>query len=243
MGSTRAQVLEEHKICQHYWEDCDLDRFADEMPRHRVESGAFWIDQTEIRNAQYRLCVEAGACEEPACWGGGQFNQPQQPVVCVTWQQAADYCGWVGGALPNEVQWEYAARGPHNLRFPWGNFFQGDRLNYCDATCGRPRSDPAWNDSQLYSASVGSYPTGVSWCGALDMAGNVSEWVADGYAPYPSIQPENQPEIIHGAAKVVRGGSWFMSPAEVHSAWRQGIPPDSWFDDLGFRCVMSDQEN
>jgi formylglycine-generating enzyme required for sulfatase activity len=170
-------------------------------------------------------------------WAGLQFDDPDQPVGCVTWNQAQAYCEWVGGRLPTEAEWEYAARGPDGYRYPWGNSFVGAWLNYCDETCGRPRSDTAWDDGQLYAAQVGHYPDGASWCGALDIAGNVSEWVGDWHGSYDSKWSANPLGPANGHLRVIRGGSWFLTRAETRATWRGELGPGIWFDDLGFRCV------
>jgi len=106
------------------------------------------------------------------------------PVIWVTRDQAAEYCSWVGGRLPTEAEWEYAARGPENLTFPWGNEFDPSRVNYCDASCAHGVVDPSCDDGYPETAPVGSFSSGVSWSGALDMAGNVREWVSDWFGYY-----------------------------------------------------------
>jgi serine/threonine-protein kinase len=238
MGSTEADMKSAFELCTHYWDNCDYERFYDEQPQHTVVLDGYWLDRTEVTNDQYRTCVETGLCAEPGCWAGSQFDDPDQPIVCVTWHQAQAYCNWVGGRLPTEAEWEFAARGPTGLKYPWGNDFEGAWLNYCDATCGRPRSDKAWNDGQLYSAPVGSYPAGASWCGALDMAGNVSEWVADWYGGYEPTVKLNPAGAATGNLRAIRGGSWFLTRVEARTTWREGIWPSHWFDDLGFRCLI-----
>lgn len=238
MGSNEDEINSAFDVCTDFWDNCDYERFIDEQPLHTVVIDGFWIDRTEVTNEQYQKCVETKVCEEPMCWSGSQFNDLDQPVVCVTWYQARSYCDWVGGRLPTEAEWEYVARGPTGLLYPWGNAFEGANLNYCDATCGRPRSDIAYNDGQLYSAPVGSYPVGASWCGALDMAGNVSEWVADWYGTYDPKMKVNPLGSVAGYSRVIRGGSWFLTRVEARTTWREGILPDNWFDDLGFRCVI-----
>lgn len=237
MGSTPEEIQPAQELCEQVWTACNEIRFQDELPQHRVQVDAFWLDQTEVSNAQYRRCVDAGTCTNPFCWEGLQFNAPQQPVVCVIWQQAQDYCTWVGGRLPTEAEWEYAARGPESLLYPWGNEFNGSKLNYCDATCRRRRSDTTFNDGQYYSAPVGMYPGGASWCGALDMAGNVSEWVADWFGFYAAGTQSNPTGPSAGRTRLIRGGSWFFTRVEARTAWREGMNPDIWFDDIGFRCA------
>jgi formylglycine-generating enzyme required for sulfatase activity len=243
MGSDDEAVDDALQWCDQYWGNCEREWIEVEQPVHMVELDGFWIGQTEISNDQYRQCVESGACEAPACWSGPQFNAPDQPVVCMTWAQAQVYCEWVGGRLPTEAEWEYAARGTEEPLFPWGDTFDGSRLNYCDATCGRARADNAWDDGLYYTASVGSYPTGASWCGALDMAGNVSEWVMDRYGDYSLEQQVNPTGPLTGQLRTIRGGSWFLTRVEARGTWREGLPADRWFDDLGFRCVLSAPEN
>jgi serine/threonine-protein kinase len=238
MGTSEDDLQHAFQTCTQYWFNCDRENFTDEEPQHRVFLSGFWIDQTEVTNGQYMRCVNAGNCMEPNCLSGDQFNQSNQPVVCVNWHQAEAYCRWVGGRLPTEAEWEYTARGKQGTRYPWGDDFVGEWLNYCDKSCGRDRADPAWDDGVEYSAEVGSYPKGVSWCDAADMAGNVSEWVGDWYEDFTpgwDIDP-NGPES--GETKVIKGGSWFLTKVEARGAWRQSLIPEDWYDDLGFRCVI-----
>ena len=239
MGSSDEDIRYAYEQCAGAWENCNDRRYYNEQPKHTVKLDGFWIDRTEISNEQYGRCMDAEACSEALCMAGLQFDDPPQPVVCVTWQQAAEYCQWAGGRLPTEAEWEYAARGLENRRYPWGNNFVGAWLNYCDSTCRRPRTDVSWNDGQYYTAPVGSYPDGASWCGALDMAGNVSEWVTDWFGSYDPAARSNPQGPSSGFTKVIRGGSWFLTRAEVRGTWRTGYPPSTWFDDIGFRCVMT----
>jgi formylglycine-generating enzyme required for sulfatase activity len=241
MGSAEEDVLDALEQCSLYWDHCSQDQFADESPSHKVFLDGFWIDRTEVSNQQYQRCIDAGVCHPSRCRDGLQFDGPDQPVVCINWKEAGNYCGWIGGRLPSEAEWEYAARGQTGAIYPWGDVFDGTRLNYCDQSCGRPRSDATFNDGQYYSAPVGTYPEGASWCGALDMAGNVSEWVEDGFAKYGSRTERNPAGPLQAETRVIRGGSWFMSPVETRSAWRQGLPQDNWFDDLGFRCLVPEE--
>ena len=141
-----------------------------EKPRHKVHVEAFWIDRTEVTNAQYKQCVDAGACSPPQVQGSTPYDRyytsrayDDYPVAWVTSYQAQAYAEWVGGRLPSEAEWEYAARGPDGHTYPWGDRApNGSLLNYDDEIGG--------------TMKVSSYPDGASWCGALNMAGNVWEW-------------------------------------------------------------------
>ncbi len=207
--------------------DADRDARDEEKPAHTVTLDAFWIDKTEVTNGQYRQCVEAGACEEPSCWDNADLNAPDQPVVCVTWGDAQTYAAWAGGRLPTEAEWEKAARGTDGRLYPWGgNAPDCQDANY-KGCVGR-------------TATVDSHPDGASPYGALDMAGNVWEWVADWYdETYYSDAPTHNPQgPDSGERRVVRGGSFDMSESRLRTAYRIGNLPaySNW--DVGFRVVL-----
>ncbi|HNZ13336.1 MAG TPA: SUMF1/EgtB/PvdO family nonheme iron enzyme [Anaerolineaceae bacterium] len=139
--------------------------YDDERPKHTVYLDAYWIDQTEVTNAQYARCVAAGACREPeskdsntrdSYYGASQYAD--YPVISVSWSNAADYCSWAGRQLPSEAQWEKAARGTDGWLYPWGYESPSANLLNYDRNSG---------DTTV----VGSYPDGASPYGALDMAG------------------------------------------------------------------------
>jgi serine/threonine-protein kinase len=220
-----------------------------EQPVHTVALDAFWIDRTEVTNAQYRLCVEAGVCQAPpTCYPAelspyADTSKSEHPVVCVNWHSARAYCEWAAVRLPTEAEWEYAARGPKWNVFPWGDEFDGTQVNYCDTSCGFAWADETFEDGYEDTAPVGSYPSGASWCGALDMAGNVSEWVADWYGSYyyersPSENPTGPPS---GSRRVERGGSWLDYSHSTRSAQRAWGVPSVEDEDLGFRCARGSE--
>jgi formylglycine-generating enzyme required for sulfatase activity len=213
---------------------------SDEIPQHSVTLSAFWIDRAEVSNAQFARCVEAGVCMtpfEPAMEvDGDYYGNPQYgdyPVVNVSWVQAQSYCEWAGGTLPSEAQWEYASRGPESPTYPWGEVPPDETLlNY-----GRNVGS---------TTEAGSYAASVSWCGALDLAGNVWEWVADWYGPYP---PEAQTDPLgpeKGSCHVLRGGSWFdigdfgraANRYCLREAMRDYQGPVGHGFNVGFRCVV-----
>lgn len=251
MGNTNDQLRFSVQLCEEddsriFGEDarCFASEFADETPAHMVILDAFWIDRTEVTNEQYRHCVEAGVCSPPTEYSSytratyyDDAAYEGYPVIWVGWEQATEYCNWVGARLPTEAEWEYAARGPESKMFPWGNTFDGARLNYCDANCPLGTADAGADDGYPDTAPVGNYPSGKSWCGALDMAGNVREWVSDWYGSYQRGQQANPRGPLSGQLLVSRGGSWFDSLSNVRSTKRGQNAPDFSAYKLGIRCV------
>ncbi len=205
--------------------DDDRDADDDEKPQHKVTLDAFWIDRTEVTKDQYQKCVAAGKCAAPSCSGTGQGNHP---VVCVRWQDAADYCAWAGGRLPTEAEWEKAARGTDGRKYPWGNETPDCGLVNFSGCVGN-------------TSAVGSYPSGASLYGTLDMAGNVWEWVADWYnESYYSGSPGRNPTgPTSGQYRVLRGGSWNNVQGDVRAAYRNWFVPGGWNVLDGFRCARS----
>ena len=198
----------------------------DEAPVHRVTLSAFWIDQTEVTNRMFALCVQAGACKSPvratsrtrtSYYGNTAYDD--YPVIYVSWPMANAYCAWAGGSLPSEAQWEYAARGSDGRAYPWGS--------------DSPTCSLAHSGCESDTAAVGSYPDGASPFGVMDMAGNVWEWVNDWYETYPSEAQNNPSGPNDGEYRVVRGGSW---DSLVGSTLRYPLT-SSAFDTIGFRCV------
>jgi len=187
---------------------------AKEKPAHQVTLDAFWIDQTEVTNSMFAKCVQDGGCNLP-----GQIRSHNRadyydnsefedfPVIYVSWNDAQSYCSWAGRRLPTEAEWEKAARGDDARNFPWGNTRpSGGLLNYDQGGSG---SGYGPGDT----TKVGSYLNGSSPYGALDMAGNAAEWVADWYRSsyYANSPSTNPPGPDQGNARVLRGGSWDSS--------------------------------
>ncbi|MBN1285796.1 MAG: SUMF1/EgtB/PvdO family nonheme iron enzyme [Anaerolineae bacterium] len=219
--------------------------YEDERPVHRVCLSAFWIGQTEITNAQYRACAEAYECTIPKGTEYFDRNFSDYPITRITWEQASQFASWIGGNLPTEAQWEYAARGPAGWVYPWGNLFDfgSIRLNFCDVTCYiEDIRDETQNDGYQLKAPVGSYPRGASWVGALDMAGNVWEWIFDYYNTYSyelmndgAINPVAADINVNGA-HVVRGGGFMNNDYSTRSATR-GFGSSS-YEHVGFRITI-----
>jgi len=210
--------------------------FANEQPLHTVYLDAFWIDRTEISNAKYRKCVESGPCRAPAAcdWGTTTYKDASgddYPVACVSWSQARTYCEWAGARLPTEAEWEKAARGTDERTYPWGN---------SDPDCSRTQSA----DCDGQTAPVGSKALGASPSGALDMAGNVWEWVSDWYDEdyYASAPTRNPQGPSAGTSRVLRGGSWYTYSSSLRAAHRTSATEDSATPTVGFRCAYSATE-
>jgi len=244
MGSTEAEVGEAIDFCKQHYNICNDWFYMREIPQHPVTVSDFWLDQTEVSNAQYRLCAQAGICTEPINCKKGKPTYPDAensdyPVVCVGWEDARTYCEWTGARLPTEAEWEYSFRGEQNLIYPWGNLFDGEKMNYCDANCTLPHADVSYDDGFVKAAPVGSFPQDLSWCGALDLSGNVSEWVADWSGSYSSAAELNPIGPSSGTDKILRGCNWYFQPAYCRSAARPSAPPDTRYDYLGFRCASS----
>jgi len=225
--------------------NADSQAQDDEKPQHTVYLDAYWIDRTEVTNAQYRRCMEAGACQEPGCWGEEDFNAPDRPAVCIIWDDVQAYAAWAGGRLPTEAEWEKAARGTDGRIYPWGNEFDASRLNYCDRNCVQDWKDTSADDGYVETAPVGSYPSGASPYGSLDMAGNVWEWVTDwydeGYYARPAVRNPQGPDA--GDYRVLRGGCLDDDVSGVRCACRARNDPDNQgsgrYWETGFRLVVS----
>jgi formylglycine-generating enzyme len=211
----------------------------DEIPVHSVSIPTFEMLQTEVTVAQYTRCVDAQACTEPTDINGCDWpdeGHEAEPMGCVTWQQALDFCDWQGGYLPSEAQWEFAARseGQDNT-YPWG-----DEVATCEYAI---MHDPAYGTT---GCDLGSFwvvcsrsPGGDTEQGLCDMAGNAWEWVQDWYhVSYEGAPSDGTAwDTAVGSARVVRGGSCGNEAPNLRAANRDYADPDSPIRGLGFRCV------
>jgi formylglycine-generating enzyme required for sulfatase activity len=209
-----------------------LDRrglYEDEQPAHQqCFTEPFWIDVYEVTNGYY------------GSYGWWQEND--QPRESVSWFEADEYCKTRGARLPTEAEWEYAARGPDSLIYPWGNTFEGQRLNFCDSNCQSPGSDTSIDDGYSTTSPVGNYPTGASWVGAQDMSGNVWEWVSSLLFSYP-YDPDDGREVTaeedSTSLRMVRGGARLDPAYVVRAANRNERMPTDFSALYGFRCAQS----
>ena len=197
-------------------------------PAHRVYLDAFAIQRTETTNGTFQEYVTATG-HTPLVWrDGSPPGASDKPVAGVLWREAQAYCNWAGMRLPSEAEWEKAARGTDQRAYPWGDNWDPQRANTAQSHKGGP-------------VPVGSYPDGASPYGALDMAGNLVEWVADYFDPlYYNYSPEWNPT---GPTKVLdhglRGGSWDSPPEQATTYFRDSSHRATANLRVGFRCAVS----
>ena len=228
----------------HWWE-CQ----PDEEPRHEVTLSAYRIDMVEVTVDAYARCVAAGSCTVPGTWDShcnwGADGKGQHPVNCMTWFDAKGYCAWAGKRLCTEAEWEKAARGGCEVvsegncsgmtpDYPWGDesptCTYAVMPSYGGFGCGL---DSTW--------PVGSKPLGASPYGALDMAGNLWEWVYDQYSPtYYAVSPSSNPHgPASGTGRTIRGGGYSADGDGMRAAGRDFEVPTASFIYLGFRCCKA----
>lgn len=231
----------------------------DEHPQHQVTLSGYCIDKTEVTAAAYTLCVASGKCtaaSEPTKGGVGSLcngtraDRQNHPVNCVDWNQATAYCASVHKRLPSEAEWEYAARSEDGRTYPWGmEAPSAKRLNACGSECRAlgKRLGSRWtvmyedNDTWEATAPVGSFQSGASLLGVLDMAGNVWEWTADWYGAYTAGASTNPHGPKEGPDRVIRGGDWLFDDASrVRGAFRGESVPADRSSRLGLRCARGD---
>lgn len=271
MGTDRSALAELCRKAQ-----ADEKDYADEVPAHRVDVGAYYIAKTPVTVAQFRAFVSATqyrtAAERRgeaytlvdhawtltpgASWMKPGFQQGEDhPVVNLNWRDCTAFAEWASKQcgktlrLPTEAEWEYAARGPKNFNYPWGNSWDGRRANHSDQRL-HPLGPRGWtysgaDDGFAFTAPVGAFDN-RSWCGAMDMSGNVFQWCQDAYSEYPQAQSPNAPEIIADATDVpsnakraLRGGSYLFRPIDCRSTARRSLSPNAWSYELGMRLAFT----
>ncbi|NOH12400.1 MAG: formylglycine-generating enzyme family protein [Chloroflexi bacterium] len=217
-GTTLEQLEEAIASCNSYYGAFGCQQsFENEQPAHQVcLTQPYWLDQIPVTNAQYWL-LTLGSPDSA-------YPDLNLPVQSITWQQAADYCEMRNARLPTEAEWEFAARGPDGLIYPFGNEYDINLVTL------RKISPPP----------AAQIPEGASWVGAMDMSGGMGEWVADWYGLY-SADPTTDPSgPANGDLRIVRGGTWFAHAAYfVRTTFREPLPPETATSSYGFRCVRS----
>ena len=234
-------------------------------PVHTVTLDEYYIDQYEVTNARFAAFlndqgnqIEAGSPIDIPWYMTGEPDQKirqvegvwqvevgfeDHPVHDVRWYGAKAYCEWRGDRLPTEAEWEKAARGTDGRAYPWGNDFDGTRLNSCDINCDLADDTVDYDDGYATTAPVGSYPEGASPYGALDMVGNVSEWTSSIPDGYPYDATDGREDLTKTATdRVVRSSAWGVVYIEIDegltsfsAASRMGA--EDWVKGVGFRCA------
>lgn len=192
----------------------------EELPIHEIcFDEPFWLDRHEVTQGDF---ARLGGTQARS----SDFTGADRPVEQITWFEARDFCGMRGGRLPTEAEWEYAARGPDSLLYPWGNDFEEDRLVFSGNIDGQ-------------TAPVGSRPEGASWVGAHDMTGNLWEWTSTLFETYPYVKDDGRESTSNTTSdRVMRGGSWWETDLGFFRATYRGTwHPDGWINFGGFRCA------
>jgi len=224
-GGTLEMGLDEKRVvwlCKKKGSDC-ISAYKSAVPKHDVPLKPFSIDKYEVTNRQYKKFISATGHKPPKHWRRGEYprGKDDYPVVNVSWEDAKAYCQWAGKRLPTEAEWEYAARASKGFIYPWGQKFRIGRANVAGS---------------LYRGLTitGRYAKGASRFGCLDMSGNVWEWTASRFIPYPGsgLEPPSEKNLY-----VIRGGSYKTRPYLATAVYRQKLPADSVREDLGFRCA------
>jgi formylglycine-generating enzyme required for sulfatase activity len=192
---------------------------AEEAPEFEAQVEPFYMDVHPVTVAEYAEYLKATGSAEPKFWRVPELNGSDQPIVGVSWNEACEFAAWAGKQLPTETQWEFAARGKGDRKFPWGHLDpDSTRCNFGDYL-GMP-------------SIVSMHEGGMSPDGIQDLAGNVYEWTLDTYGAYLQKANEESPR------RVVRGGSWHSSAHELRCTHRKGLFPETRLTTVGFRCVL-----
>ncbi|MCB1154839.1 SUMF1/EgtB/PvdO family nonheme iron enzyme [bacterium] len=224
---------------------CGLPGYENEQPFHQVELSEFWIDKTEVSFEAYDECVAAGECQASAIGEEkGYLVSDEQPAIGVNREMARTYCRWLGRRLPTEAEWEKAGRGEDGRIWPWGNVWQEDAANWADCVSNGMPNPCVPPDGYNVTAPVDAYGDFASPYGALNLSGNVWEWVADNYdsdyyADAPSADPQGPRE---GALAIVKGGAWKYDFNEtwLRLSHRNAVEASGISDHVGFRCAWHD---
>lgn len=196
----------------------------EEAPEFETFVEPFYIDANPVTNSQYERFLQATGHPQPKLWGIPDYRGANQPVIGVTWQDAAAYAAWAGKNLPTEAQWEFAARGKENRKYPWGTQEpDAHRANY--------------RDFLNMPSIVTMHEEGKTPDNVYDLAGNVYEWTGDRYLPYDPAHRQAA-ERTGPPKHTVRGGSWHSAANELRCSARKGLFPESALPTVGFRCVV-----
>jgi formylglycine-generating enzyme required for sulfatase activity len=207
---------------------------GNEQPVHSVTIQAFSMAKTQTTVEQYMACVADGSCSDPGTWSldcyWNREGFEKHPVNCISWHMASAFCQWTGGRLPSESEWEYAARSQgQDITYPWG-----DETPSCDFAV---MNDGENGCGANLPHAVCSKEAGNTDQGLCDMAGNVFDWVQDGWHSNYNGAPTDG-SAWEGTSKVVRGGSYLNGASDLRTAWRKHyFGPDYQNTFIGFRCA------
>ncbi|HEY1012293.1 MAG TPA: SUMF1/EgtB/PvdO family nonheme iron enzyme, partial [Herpetosiphonaceae bacterium] len=213
------------------------DGLTNEQPTTAISMPAFYLDRTEVTNAQYSAFISATGHPLPlnafdpvglAAWNAdGTFplSLTDHPVVNVTWADADAYCAWRAKRLPTEAEWERAAKGDGQPTWPWGDQWNLENANIAESGRGT-------------TAPVGTHPGGAGPYGTLDLAGNVWEWTSTIYRPYPYDPADGREDAASENPRVLRGGSWLDDRRAVHGSGRNSFQSTLSNNNVGFRCAL-----
>ena len=255
MGSTEQDI---QALFESYGGSRSL--YESQFPQRTLTLDDFYIDRTEVTQSQYKIFVDDTRRPVPYVdrewaslynWENETFPEglADHPVVLVSWDEANAYCDWAGKSLPTEGEWEKAARGENGQAYPWGDQWDRTTLNSSSTIAGRELPTiEEWTDwwrnsyngelraKIVTTAPVGSYPSGASPYGALDMAGNVFEWTENWFDSYPGSHYQNSQ--FGTTYRTIRGGDWYLDRIYTRTSARLRSPPDHRVPTIGFRCVI-----
>lgn len=221
MGSTKEE--------QEFWTQGNKNRlqwFACESPQHKVTLSPYYLSRYPITNAQYgEYLKENSNAQEPEYWADNHYNQPQQPVVGVSWEAAQAYCEWAGVRLPTEAQWEYACRAGTTTAF-WNGETEAEleKIAWFD-------KNPAQKLQPVGEKSANPW-------GLYGMHGNVWEWCQDWFGEYENKHLKNPKGPKSGSDRVFRGGGFWSNAGRLRSASRSRGDPSGRWNNLGFRVAV-----
>jgi formylglycine-generating enzyme required for sulfatase activity len=237
MGSSAEEALEASALCtREPLARCDEHTFANETPRRVERVGSFWLDRSEVSAGDYDRCAARGLCAARALDGGARrFARPELPATLVTADEAETYCRARGARLPREAEFERAARGSAGRRYPWGELWNDKLANHGREGFGREDASDGYSEL----APAGSFPSGRTPDGFLDLAGNAAEWTRDEYA----ARYGGAPSPGHAGERAVRGGDYASSGAFLRGAARRPLESGARKPNVGFRCARSFEDD
>ena len=207
-------------------DDCD----EASRPSHIVKVEGFWLGKYPVTNRQYAVFLEETQSAEPAFWGEPEFSDPDQPVTGITYYEALSYCEWAGLRLPTEAEWEYAASGGKQFKYPTDN----GKISHDQANIWGTGGRDIWLETP---SPVGVFPPNPY--GLYDMAGNVFEWTSSLYTRYPYDAEDGRESTLSGFHRVMRGGAWQFGPDYAATTYRHNFAAHLRYDYAGLRVAGS----